>query len=453
MEPSPLPRRAPPRSALAVRPGATASGEIAVLTGRVEVVVISIMIIANVVQTSGLLDIFFPTALQVSLAIQFGTILVYCVVAAIRAHVRVLVLAGLFAALVIASCYNYASITGSGVNLNAALSLLGMLMLVVYYESRLPLGTILLILLVVSTVYVVLYDILAPMIASSSDVRTSLASDGIRDRRAFLAALFASYVLCSGLLMLRTRPAIGAGLMLVSGYAIYIAHSRMFQAILLITMAAAVAGALMPRLRRPIGVVLAAVFVGLCVANLWGFFDPGWNPYEIVMDDSSGRARYIQYGDARRVFGDRHLFGIGLAPSIDQLAEYVKPRTPFFPSDLGPAGVYFQFGLLGTALFLILSVACIVAHPGRHIRATPLSQAMHYVALNAALGGFFGITILGGSGTPFAMLTIALWLKGGYFSPVAGRNLRSAREIAPEAFGLPPSQEAESSQIRRTVLR
>ena len=410
-----------------------------VLNGRVEIVVLTTMLIANVVHVSAIFDVFYDRSTFVALLIQCVTFAVYGYVAVARGHVRVLAFAALLLGYLIAQCFLFSSVAGASVNVSASLSVATLLMVVVFYETKLPLGTILLLMLGVYAGYLFLYDVLGPAVLArrgTLDSRLLLTSDGQRDDRVFLAGQYAVFVLYTGVLWLRTRPWAGVVLVLLSGYAIYLAQSRMFQSMLGMTFLVALAGSVFPRTRRPVTIILALMFLVLAIAVVWGYFDTSFNPYNLVSGDASGRARFVEYGDAVRSLGSRYLTGVGIGPSVEAVQLFVKQRTPFFAADLGTGGVMFEYGLIGTTLFLVASTACILAIPGASVRPTPLSLAFHYTTLQAALVGFFSTAILGGAGTVFASLTFALWLKGGYFGVVGRRESTSFSEIDPNSSGL-----------------
>lgn len=411
-------------------------GDRPVLGAGVELAAITLMVVAHIAHVSGILDVVSPAVTQIAFVVQYLMFALYGYVALMRGQWKIVAVALAFVAYLIWQAYHFQTISGQAMNVNAALTFGTLLMAVPLFQTRLPLGTVLRIVLFCAIGYLLLYIALAPLIMSGAvETRITLTDDGTRGVRALLSGQFAAFVLFAGIVLTRRSAWQGLLLIAIAGYAIFIAQSRVFQAVLAVTGAVAIIGTIFPFTRRPITVVLAIAFLTIAAANLWGYVDPSWNPYQVMAQDASGQARYIEYGDALQAIRSHYLTGIGIPPSQEGLELYVRPRRPFFPSDLGPAGIFFQFGLIGTVLFLVASVGCILSLPSPAIRPSPLSFALHYTALHAALYGFFAPVLFGGSGTLFAAFTFALWMKGGYFRVSRAGFVARPSEIDPNAYG------------------
>ncbi|PSC03131.1 hypothetical protein SLNSH_20595 [Alsobacter soli] len=90
----------------------------------------------------------------------------------------------------------------------------------------------------------------------------------------------------------------------------------------------------------------------------FGFIDVSFNPFSAFSADSSGGARAIEYDLARHLLFNSPLLGIGVHQSSYELG-FVTGNYFFASADLGPLGVWLDFGALGLCLFFAASyVSC-----------------------------------------------------------------------------------------------
>lgn len=384
---------------------------------RIEVAAITLLIVANLGMTSGIFLPFLPNDLQILGGTQLAVILLYAVVAITRGHAVPLLFAGGVAGCLLLSTILFHEIAGGEINFNAALSYLLILGFLPFCETRLPLGLVLRIMLIVAGAYVLIYVLCNQLIIANvaNQPRLVLESDGARDRRVLLAFQWALFIFLTGLFIVRDRSWLGGGMMLFGAAAIYLSNSRMLTALAVPVALAAVIGMVEPKSRKPLAWGIAVIYVLLALVTLWGYADPNWNAYGLLTGDNSGNARFLEFQDAVTTIKGHELFGIGIAPTPDDLHYFIRPTRPFFAADLGTAGIFFQFGLVGALIFMAYSVLCIVSIPDEGTGQTPVSRALTYATIHAGFAGFFATSLFGASGTMFGALTFGLWLKGGYF--------------------------------------
>lgn len=82
-----------------------------------------------------------------------------------------------------------------------------------------------------------------------------------------------------------------------------------------------------------------------------------FNPYELFSHDTSGAYRAMEYVIVReRIMAD-FLWGFGISPDIELTKPFLG-KFQIFASDLGPLGVWFDFGLAGFCLFFAILWWC-----------------------------------------------------------------------------------------------
>lgn len=381
--------------------------------GSVELVLIATLIIAFMTHMTGLATVATPLATPTAMVVEYSVVAIYGVLAIMRGHLG-LVLAGFtWIVYLIVQCFVWHLVSGFPVNTNAALSYGTMLFFIVFYETRLSVDTVLRLALGSAIVYVAIYAVFWEQIltAAGRDSNIYLPSDGIRPPRLYLAAPFASFTFVYGLISIRYRPLWGLPLLLLSGYVLLIAQTRFATVLLGIAVLAAVFGSVAAELRRTANIGLAIVFLALSGVSLTGFFVPGWNPYTVVASDASGAARSIQYEDGLNITRNHLLTGFGIPDSTENMQFFIRPRRPFYASDLGIAGLAMQYGVPMAMALVALCVAFITIPPLAGSQMSPLLWALFYATQQSAFGAVFANTLIGGSASMFAGIIIALWLR------------------------------------------
>lgn len=383
-----------------------------------EIAAISALVFANLCMVSGILSVVFEKDVATMGAFQIAIILGYAAMSLRRGHALPLVIGIALSIYLVFQTFLFHEISGAPVNINATLTIFTLLLFIPLYETRLPLGLILRILSIVAVTYVVLYVVLNATIIElvKEQPRLVLESDGERDRRVFLAFPWALFVFFLGLFSLKTRPVVGGLFTAVAVAAILMGNNRLASAFAIMVALSAIVGIYFPKTRRISAWIFAGVFILISLIIVWGYADLNWNAYSYIARDASGTARFFEFQDAVTAINGHEFFGVGISPSNDDLQYFIRPTRPFFVSDLGTAGTFFQFGLFGFLIFLAWSVLCIVSLPHNGIAQTPAIHALHYTVVHAGFTGFFATGLLGSIAVLFGAIVTSLWLKGGFYS-------------------------------------
>jgi|GEM_PF-1342716 len=97
---------------------------------------------------------------------------------------------------------------------------------------------------------------------------------------------------------------------------------------------------------------------------LSGILFPTINPFNLFGNDSSGSYRALEYVIMRQRIEMDPLWGFGLSPNFESSRAFLGPY-PIFSTDIGPLGVWFDFGLIGLGLYFIALWFC--SRPIRNI--------------------------------------------------------------------------------------
>lgn len=157
---------------------------------------------------------------------------------------------------------------------------------------------------------------------------------------------------------------------------------------------------------RSLGYVCAVLFFAAAGFNLFGLVDVDWNPYSEFAGDSSGSYRIIEYELARFFIDKNPLFGFGLAPT-PKAAGLVLTNDFFSASDIGPTGVWFDWGITGLLLFIIGSAITFIPYkPGPE---ADFNAPLYLTACVLGLYGCLAPLIFTGGATFFGFI-FAGWL-------------------------------------------
>lgn len=386
-----------------------------------DIVLVAVFLFLTCLRMTHLHVLFGPIAQPALLAIEFSVSLFYVFKSATRWNYKIVFVAFAYLAFLVFEVFNFERTTGIDANINSIFQYISILMIVVFYESKLSLRTLQKIILYISIGYLLIHGLLNDQILAAAPADSSLIrpADGIREDRVALATGLATFPLIVGIFSFRRAPFKSVSLIGLSSVSIILGESRAFSAALAIGVLSILLGLIFPKLRSTVNLGMAFIFLLLSIYLILPIIGVDYNPYEPFLGDSSGRARYLQYKDGLDTLGNRYLGGIGIASSTDALQSFVNPVRPFFTSDLGAFGLAYEFGLPFTFLFMALSVAFIVKpvvtpHGGRAL------ALFHAVQLQAFLG-FFSAVLLNSTATIFAALTVAGWMR--YRSP--SRTLES----------------------------
>jgi cell division protein FtsW (lipid II flippase) len=136
---------------------------------------------------------------------------------------------------------------------------------------------------------------------------------------------------------------------------------------------------------RTIQRICLLVFFVVAIPNVYGLIDGTWNPYAMFAGDVSGRYRMMEYDVARLVIWQNPISGFGLSPSGDA-TQVALQFYAFSAADLGPSGVWFDWGATGFICFILLVLLCCRAIRARdRSLSTPLALTGCYFAAYACL--------------------------------------------------------------------
>lgn len=378
-----------------------------------ELSLIVLLILAFMVHMTGLAQAVTPLSVPTAMVIEYGVIAIFGMAALLRGHLLVFFGGLAFVGYLLLQCYVWNQITGFAMNLNAVLSYGTLLICIVFYETRIQVETILRIILGFSIAYLVIYGLFWEVILDivGRGDKIYLPSDGTRGPRLYLAAPFATFVFMYAITSFRRNPLLSIPLLVMSGYALFIAQTRFAMILLGIAFLAAIVGSIAGELRKAANITLAFLFLTICTFSLAGFLVPNWNPYLAISGDSSGNARAVQYLDGVTALSGHLWTGLGIAGSTLDVQFFLHPNRPFFAGDLGIAGVVVLFGLPVTLLFIMICLNFILRPTRPFGQMGQMAVALFYVTQQAAFGSVFNFDLMGGPATLFGSITLALWLQ------------------------------------------
>ena len=425
------PRAAPPR-----RPVAAGGGNILwdisalSLAGKLDLLAVAVLVAGYCLQMSVTTNMFLPGAMQIGMALGYSVLIIYIGISVVRGRWLGAAAVSLYLLFLIWQVYHFHLVAGAPLKPLVVLSFFGPIALAfVFQVARVPLRVLLAVLLIGCVLYTLYYIASEPIVSSYRGFEAAagvLASDGERAQRAYLASQLTAFVLFYGIASIRRRPLVAVLLIVIAGYALYLSQSRFVQAVILIVAAMAIVNMMVPMTRRWTAWTLTAVLVTLSLWSLYGYIDAGMNPDEPFLADASGRARYLQFIDAQPIVIRHFWLGVGLPTSVDDLQYFVRPRQPFFYTDLGVAGIAFVFGVPLTVLILAAMCATMVAIPNRDLATQPLVMALFWTNQSGVFGTFFNFAAIF-SGGLFLGLMLVLWMRGDALDPVFRRRPEQLR--------------------------
>ena len=310
--------------------------------------------------------------------------------------------AGLFVFAVI----NFSLISGFPISLTTAFQFVPIMTFGVFFiMSRYNLGDYAMrVLLICATTYTVLYVLLGAFYVMNflpqALLQPLLSVDAERGERLYCHSTMSAFAWFYWLHNFRLeRNAMAAILSGLCFLAIVLTLSRVFiMCVSLIT--------LLYMVRAPAPMIR---YISLCILGgtsatfLYGFANLSYNPFAALSGDSSGGARAISYDLARSFLLENPLLGVGVN-ATDYEMNFVTGNAYFFPSDLGSLGIWFNFGLLGFFLFMVVAYqACkpILTIASRYSLALFLTGSM--LAMNGCIspnlvvgsGAIYGAVLIG----------------------------------------------------------
>lgn len=377
---------------------------------RIAVALLSLLVVANVVQAARIFDLFWEDASRFSYVAQAIVIAIYTATALWRRHWFAFFSVLVIAALLIGSHSVFTELSGKAANYNSVVTFVPMLTFIAFVEARYPIDKILRIMLVASGIYVVAYIILSPIILQNyaSSAAVVLKGHGDDLNRLYFSPAYACFLMLYGLRATKQPIALRGLLILLAAVALWMGNTRSIIAITAVVFALSAFNLLI----LPVRVAILG-FVGFAMMLiLIGFVFPEWNPYLAAMSDGSGAYRAIEYNWVIRVLGHNWITGIGTPGEFVDLQIYLQrdygvPRNIWiYASDLGILGVYFQFGLIGVVGFLAAVAFCIIA---RWQSSGYEMQALQLTALTCAVASINAPLLFMDPSAIFLMLLVAAW--------------------------------------------
>ncbi|MEV4609883.1 hypothetical protein MRBLMR1_004983 [Neorhizobium sp. LMR1-1-1.1] len=90
---------------------------------------------------------------------------------------------------------------------------------------------------------------------------------------------------------------------------------------------------------------------------LSGMVFHAFNPFNLFAADTSGAYRALEYTVVRQRLWMDPIWGFGLSSDIDLTKPFLGSYL-IFSADLGPLGIWFDFGIIGLAMYFVALVLC-----------------------------------------------------------------------------------------------
>jgi hypothetical protein len=145
-----------------------------------------------------------------------------------------------------------------------------------------------------------------------------------------------------------------------------------------------------------------------------------FNPFDLFAHDSSGSYRAMEYVLVRERLQMDPFWGFGLSPE-PELSTALLRKFQVFPSDLGPVGVWFDFGLIGLVLYFLILWVC-----SRPPRSLPFEHGWPLFLTGSVMTAYGCISPLatspGGATITGLILAVGFTARATQDNPRSGRN-------------------------------
>jgi hypothetical protein len=224
-----------------------------------------------------------------------------------------------------------------------------------------------------------------------------------RVNRLFLAQFIACFGFMYSLMKLKQRFSIFYLLTsTITLAAIVVSFSRVFIAVVFLVSAAYI---FTSRIKL-IGLACFALFVIVSLYLAYGLLDPQFSPFSFGAGDESALQRDLSFSVMRPFIMDHPILGVGLPNNRDDLIHLIGPGGT--PADLGLAGIWFLFGLVGVTLYIYSAfICCRQKFSSGMADEAPSSDALILTGDCIGLYACISPNIWGGSGSIFFGLAIA----------------------------------------------
>ncbi|MGE4324403.1 MAG: hypothetical protein AB7E60_15420 [Sphingobium sp.] len=373
-----------------------------------------LVLAATLALSSVIAALFWEPANIVSLsvlALSVGLFLPFCLTSQ-RYQPAFWLGAALLAALVLAHV-GFVRKSGTPMNLNMILSYFPGLIFIPLLRSKVSIDRSLRYLVWLSAAYILFYVLgYDRIVMAATEAGSNVVKGGDLDRgvRLFFAPAFAAFLFFFMLEWRRGNLLVRLAFMAAAVAALWISDYRTFMAIFVLIAALRLLRLLNPLTRLLIFAVVAGGY-GMLLA---GLYLPDWEPFALFDDDGSGFARLLAYRHITPFLQDHWLLGVGIAGSNASLQHYLHTPTHYsvYPTDLGPIGPLFVFGIGGLLLYVLLTYLMIVKRlPYRIAALWPERAALHLTAMVCGIAGIISPSFLLETNSFIPALMIAGWLQ------------------------------------------
>jgi len=386
-------------------------------------IVMFLVLLATVLKASGLGELIGPQTDVIALSVLVAAVAIFLplCLSGERYLPAFVVAVGVLAMFALAHV-NFVRLSGSALNFNAILAYFPALIFLPLARSRVSIDRSLRYLVWISAAYILFYTLghgAIETLAQASGAHILKAGDYERGARLLFAPAFAAFLFFFMMEWRRGNLLLRVMMMGLSVAALWLSNYRTFLVIFLLVVVMRAARLLNPMARWLIfGVVVAAYG-----ALLAGLVLPDWEPFAYFVDDASGFARLLAYRHITPFVLDHWLTGVGVAGSNLALQSYLRVPTFYsvYPTDLGPIGPLFVFGVGGLLLYIVLTWVMIVQRlPIRFGSTHPERMALHMTAMVCGIQGVISPSFMIENNSLFLAFMFAGWVQLRRMRPVVG---------------------------------
>lgn len=405
-----------------------------------------LVLLATLTKASGLGSLLWEPADVASLAVLILSVALFlplCLTS--QRYLPAFWLGGVILAALLLAHIGFVKRSGTAMNVNMLFAYFPALVFLPLARSGVSIDRILRYLAWMSAIYVLVYALGYRQIAGAALEASSQVlkiGDVERGPRIFFAPAFAAFAFFFLWEWRRGNPVLRLLLMIVAVGALWLSNYRTFLAIFLLVVLLRGARTLNPLVRL---LIFAVVLTGYVVL-LSGLVLPQWEPFAYFAKDGSGFARLLAYRHITPFVLDNWLSGVGIAGSNISLQHYLRTPTFYsvYPTDLGPIGPLFVFGIGGLAAYILLTYYMIVSRlPVRFGAEHPERMALHLTAMTCGIAGIISPSFMLETNSLFPALMMAGWIQLRRVRPNKHFYFRrwgivSRRDGPQVAQGLPP---------------
>jgi len=385
-----------------------------------------VVLVAVVLKASGLGELIHPDADMLALAVMVASVAIFLPLCLTGQRYFPAFVAGVVViAMFVLAHLNFVRLSGSAVNFNAIFAYFPALAFLPLARSRVSIDRSLRYLVWISAAYVLIYTLgYSQIMNAAQNAGAHILKQGDYERgvRLLFAPAFGAFLFFFMMEWRRGSLIVRIPLMALSVLAIWLSNYRTFLVIFLLVLVMRSARLLNPLVRWLIFGVLVAAYLVL----LAGLVIPDWEPFAYFVDDASGFARLLAYRHITPFVLDHWLTGVGVAGSNMALQSYLRSPSFYsvYPTDLGPIGPLFVFGIGGLAVYVLLTWFMIVQRlPIRFGSTHPERMALHMIAMVYGIQGIISPSFMIENNSLFVAFMFAGWIQLRRVKPVGSTGL------------------------------